>query len=139
MDRQRRQRNQPLGDGRRGAAAVEGVNDQISSVGQQFDQTMRDFRWKRRWVLPTEFLVDQRGHADNDRARQAALAGKVFELSQGLEQQWLISKYAEKREILNLVFLNFRLDGASLVAEMNKPFDMLAEGLIVSSSRADRI
>jgi hypothetical protein len=53
-----------------------------------------------------------------------------------LEQQWVISKYAQKREILNLVCLNFRL-GVSLVAEMNKPFDMLAEGLLIPSSRGD--
>jgi site-specific DNA recombinase len=56
-----------------------------------------------------------------------------------LEQQWPISKHAQKREILKLVCLNFRLDGVSLVAEMNKPFDMLVEGLLIPSSRGDKI
>jgi hypothetical protein len=35
--------------------------------------------------------------------------------------------------------LNFRLHGASLVPETRKPFDVLVEGLVVWSSRGDRI
>jgi hypothetical protein len=37
-----------------------------------------------------------------------------------------------------MVFLNCRLDGATLVPEMRKPFDMLVEGLLVHSSRGDK-
>ena len=77
--------------------------------------------------------------ADADCNEQAKLAAKVFELSQGLEQKWVGAKYAGKRELLELVCLNFRLDGVTLVPEMRKPFDMLAEGLKISSSRGDRI
>ena len=84
-------------------------------------------------------LDSQLQAAETDRAQQAVVAAKVFELSQGLEQQWLVSKYAEKRQILELVCLNFRLENVSLVAEMRKPFDMLAEGQFVSSSRGDKI
>jgi DNA invertase Pin-like site-specific DNA recombinase len=43
------------------------------------------------------------------------LAAKVFELSQTLRQQWLTADYAAKRRILEIVFLNCRLDDASLV------------------------
>ncbi len=46
---------------------------------------------------------------------------------------------AAKRQFLEIVCLNLRLDGANLVAQMRKPFDMLAEGLLVSYSRGDRI
>ncbi|CAN5568860.1 hypothetical protein BH10PLA1_BH10PLA1_09570 [soil metagenome] len=84
-------------------------------------------------------LEVQHKAANTDRTQQAALAAKVFELSQGLEQQWLISKYAEKRRLLELVCLNFRLDGVSLVPEINKPFDMLVKGQLIPSSRGDRI
>jgi site-specific DNA recombinase len=77
--------------------------------------------------------------ADRGRAEQADLAVKVFELSQHLKEKWLTADFPEKRRICEMLFLNLRLDGATLCAEMNKPFDMLAEGLSVPSSRGDRI
>ena len=76
--------------------------------------------------------------ADRSRDEQADLAMKVFELSQALTERWLAADYAEKRQILELVFLNFRLNDVSLVYEMRKPFDALAKGLLVPSSRGDR-
>jgi site-specific DNA recombinase len=77
--------------------------------------------------------------ADRDRGDQAALATRVFELSQALEQKWLTADFSEKRQILDIVFLNLKLDGASLGYEMRKPFDVLAKGLSVPSNRGDRI
>ena len=41
--------------------------------------------------------------------------------------------------MLEIVFLNFRLDDVSLYYEMTKPFDALAKGLFVSSNRGDKI
>ena len=69
----------------------------------------------------------------------ADLAVKVFELSQTLRQKWLTADYATKRRILEIVFLNCRLDDVTLVPTIRKPFDVLAEGLLVQSSRGDRI
>jgi len=46
--------------------------------------------------------------------------------------------YDAKRRILEIVCLNCRLDGATLVPEMRKPFDVLAEGLVSKNSRGDR-
>jgi hypothetical protein len=43
--------------------------------------------------------------------------------------------FGAKRQILETVFLNLRLDDVSLCYEMGKPFDALAKGLLVSSSR----
>ena len=51
----------------------------------------------------------------------------------------LFSDYAEKRRVLEIVFLNFVLDDVTLVPTTRKPFDMLAEGLLVSSSRPRKI
>lgn len=73
------------------------------------------------------------------RDERADLAQKVFELSQNLMERWLTADYPQKREILEMICLNFRLDGATLVPEMRKPFDILVEGLSVPSSRGDRI
>ena len=66
----------------------------------------------------------------------AELAARVFELLQTKRQQWLT---AEKRRLLEIVFLNRTLDGVILCPQLRKPFDVLAEGLLVSSSRGDWI
>lgn len=74
-----------------------------------------------------------------DRSEQAELAIRTFELSQALESKWLAADYAAKRQILETVFLNLRLDDVSLCYEMEKPFDALAKGLLVQSNRGDKI
>jgi site-specific DNA recombinase len=76
---------------------------------------------------------------DRSHDETAELAAKVFELSQTLRQQWLTADYAAKRRILEIVFLNCRLEDATLVPTMRKPFDVLAEGLVSENSRDDRI
>jgi len=76
---------------------------------------------------------------DRSHDETAELAAKVFELLQTLRQQWLITAdYAAKRRILEIVCLNCSLDGATLVAKMRKPFDVLAEGLVSEKSRENR-
>lgn len=84
-------------------------------------------------------LTLQLESAHRCRDERADMAQTVFELSQSLTERWLAADYGEKRQILEMVCLNFTLDGATLVPEMRKPFDILVEGLSVSSSRGDRI
>jgi hypothetical protein len=76
---------------------------------------------------------------DRSHDESSELAAKVFELSQTLRQQWLTADYATKRRILEIVFLNCRLDDATLVPTIRKPFDVLAEGLVSKNSRGDGI
>jgi site-specific DNA recombinase len=76
---------------------------------------------------------------DRSHDETAELAAKVFELSQTLRQQWLTADYAAKRRILEIVFLNCRLEDVNLVPTMRKPFDVLAEGLLLKNSRGDWI
>ncbi len=76
---------------------------------------------------------------DRSHDETAELVTRVFELSQTLRQQWLTADYAAKRRLLEIVFLNCRLDGVTLVPEMRKPFDVLAEGLLSKNSRGDWI
>ena len=76
---------------------------------------------------------------DRSHDETADLAAKVFELSQTLRQQWLTADYAAKRRILDIVFLNCRLDDVTLIPTMRKPFDVLAEGLLSKESRGDWI
>ena len=67
------------------------------------------------------------------------IAVKAFELSQVLREKWVRADYAVKRRILEILCLNCRLDDISLVPIMRKPFDLLAEGLLLKNSRDDRI
>jgi hypothetical protein len=61
----------------------------------------------------------------------------AFELSQTRES-WRTADYCTKRQVFEIVSLNFRAVDATLVLEWRKPFDAIAEGLISKSSRADR-
>jgi DNA invertase Pin-like site-specific DNA recombinase len=74
-----------------------------------------------------------------NREEIADLAVKTFELSQSLQAQWVTSDYAAKRRILEIVCLNWRLVDGSLCPTMRKPFDLLAEGLVLNNSRGDWI
>jgi len=76
--------------------------------------------------------------ADRGREEQAELAMKVFELSQSLTERWLAADYHAKRQTLEMVCSNFSFDGVTLDPRMRKPFDRLAEGLVVPSSRGDK-
>ena len=79
--------------------------------------------------IKLELEALDRGHDES-----AELASKVFELSQTLRQQWLTADYAAKRRILEIVFLNCRLDDVTLVPTIRKPFDVLVEGLVSKNS-----
>ena len=76
---------------------------------------------------------------DLGRHENGEVAVKAFELSQNLSGQWFRADYAVKRRYLEIVILNFVFDDVTLVHTMRKPFDMLAEGLILKDSRGDRI
>ena len=76
---------------------------------------------------------------DRSHDETAELACKVFELSQNLRERWLTADYATKRQILEIVCLNSTLNGTTLCLTIRKPFDVLVEGLLVSSSRAGGI
>lgn len=71
---------------------------------------------------------------DRTRDENADLASRVFELSQTLRHKWLTADYAEKRKILEVVWLNCRLIDATLCPTIRKPFDVLVEGLLVPES-----
>ncbi|NLE38187.1 MAG: recombinase family protein, partial [Pirellulaceae bacterium] len=67
------------------------------------------------------------------------IAVKAFELSQNLMDKWVTADFATKRRILEITCLNFSLDDVSLCPIWRKPFDILAKGLFVQSSRGERI
>ena len=76
---------------------------------------------------------------DLGRHENGEIAVKAFELSQNLDEQWVTADYSVKRRYLEILFLNFVLDEVTLVPTIRKHFDVLAEGLLVQSSRGDWI
>jgi hypothetical protein len=83
--------------------------------------------------LALQFEVTHRS-----RAEQAEAAIKVCKLLQSLQEKWSAADHAAKRQILSIVLLKFSLNDLSLFCEMRKPFALLREGLLVSSSRVDK-
>ena len=71
---------------------------------------------------------------NRSRDENAEIASRVFELSQTLVEKWVVAEYAEKRQILEIVWLNCRMDDVSLVPTIRKPFDVLAKGPFVPDS-----
>ena len=76
---------------------------------------------------------------DRGRAEKGEIAIKAFELSQTLTEKWLNADYRAKRQLLNILCLNFSLEDVTLVPTIRKPFDVLAKGLISKDSRGERI
>jgi site-specific DNA recombinase len=56
-----------------------------------------------------------------------------------LTEKWLKADVAVRHQFLEMICLNWILDGEALVPEIGKPFHVLAEGLSVSSGRDDKI
>ncbi len=107
------------------------LNDEIeTSTFAKKDQELRD----RQSRVELQIEAASRGH---DEKGEHAL--ELFELLQNLQERWLTADFAAKRTVLDLICLNFRLDGASLVPTMRKPFDVLIEGLELVKNRDDRI
>ena len=98
------------------------------------------FATKSTELRDREALLRLRAEAvSRGRHENADIVVKAFELSQSLQEKWVTADYAEKRRILEIVCLNCRLDDATLVPTIRKPFDVLIEGLLTKNSRGDRI
>ncbi len=76
---------------------------------------------------------------DRGKDEHVDTALKAFELSQALKDKWLTADYDAKRMILEIVALNWMLEGVSLVPTLRKPFDVLAEAMILKDGRGDWI
>ena len=76
---------------------------------------------------------------DRGRDENAGIVVKAFELSRVLREKYVNAEPVAKRHILEIVCLNFTLQDATLVPTIGKPFDVLAEGLVLSNGRGDWI
>ena len=106
---------------------------QIADVQAQADRLVNlhlvgeidvvSFREKNRELKERErHLVRLIDAQSQERGDGGELAVKVFELSQRLRERWDTGDTAAKRQILDILCLNRRLDGVSLALGMRKPF-----------------
>ena len=131
-------------------ARLAGLNRQLSLIRRHQDQLvnmrMMDEITAETFAAKSMELRDRKATLslqleaiDRQHDEVADLAVKAFELSQSLTAKWFTADFASKRQILEIICLNFRLDGATLCPTMRKPFDIVAEGLISGESRGERI
>lgn len=73
----------------------------------------------------------------NEEAGNVAL--RLFDWCQNAAENWERSTATARREILDAVSLNRLLSAESLEISKRKPFDVLAEGSVLETSRGDRI
>jgi len=59
------------------------------------------------------------------------LAVKTFEVSQDIANRWATFDWRAKRRLLDILWLNCHWNGGALTPTWNKPFGLLAEGLIL--------
>ena len=98
------------------------LNEEIDSeTYASEDRQMRDQLAELRLRLEAEHTAS---------ADDGTMAVKCFELSQALTERWLTADVRAKRQILEIVGSNYRMEGTTLVVTKRKPFDLLAEGLI---------
>jgi site-specific DNA recombinase len=126
------------------------INRQLASLRDQQDRLL-NLRLlneidESTFATKNTELKDRVGHLslqleafDRGRAERGEIAEKAFELSQSLRQKWFKADVRAKRQLLEIVCLNFSLEGASLVPTIRKPFDVLAEGPSIRLSRGGRI
>lgn len=69
----------------------------------------------------------------------AEIAVKAFELSQNLSGKWLSADYACEASVFGNRLFEICPRRRNSIPTIRKPFDVLAEGHLVSSSRGDRI
>ena len=76
---------------------------------------------------------------DKDRAELSEIAVKAFELSQALKEKWFSADVPTKRQLRDIVCLDFLLHGLTLVPPISKPFHLLAKRVEIENGRGERI
>ncbi len=109
-----------------------GGKDKLLDLRLDGELSEAAYRSKQGQLLNSE--ADLEGLLHNEAQAQTEggdTAIKVLELSQALKERWLTADQGTKRLLLDLLCLNFTLEGKTLVPELRRPFSLLAEGLLI--------
>ena len=113
---------------------VQTNKDQLLDLRLQQEVSQETYRRKESQLLEREHELEQLLHHEaQSQAEGGDAAIQVLELSQALKQKWVTADDAIKRNLLDLLCLNFTLEGKTLVPELRRPFNLLAEGLLVGN------
>lgn len=97
----------------------------------KLDRTISAEQWtslSHKWDAERIQLQGQLDMLQSDNANILPTAQRILELTQKLPALWDCRNNFGKRELVDLLYWNCSLDGASLSATYNKPFNIIAEG-----------
>lgn len=97
----------------------------------KLDGTISAEHWtslSHRWDAELIQLQAQQDMLHNDNANILPTAQRILELAQKLPALWYRQNPFEKRKLVDLLYSNCQLDGASLSATYRKPLSFIAEG-----------
>jgi len=97
----------------------------------KLDGTISAEHWAtlpHKWDTERIQLQAQLNTLQSDNANILPTAQRILELAQELPALWDRQSPFEKRKLVDLLYSNCQLDGASLSATYRKPFSFIAEG-----------
>ena len=103
----------------------------IGGIRKKLEGTITAEHWKTlsgKWEMEQVQLQSQMEALNGNGSDVLFTAERILELSQKLPDLWLSRNNDEKRVLVDLLYWNCRLDGASLCATYRKPFSIIAEG-----------
>ena len=113
---------------------VQTMKDELLDLRLQQEVSQAAYRRKESQLLEREHELEQLLHHEAKAQTEGGDAAiRVLELSQALTQKWVAADDATKRNLLDLLCLNLTLEGKTLVPELRRPFNLLAEGLLVGA------
>ena len=100
----------------------------LLKAAQTKDNLAEEFlRLARQKQRELALLQQRRTQIAAGRQENNSDAAKILELAQRLSQQYVVFSPTQKRQVVDSVFLNLRLDTVNLCGEYRLPFSILAE------------
>ena len=107
----------------------------------KLDGSISKDQWKSltsSWNSEKTRLTHQLGSIEQENKNIVPAAQRILELSQKLPTLWDRQNSFEKRKLVDLLYSNSTLDGATLSATYKKPFSFIAEGYQTQKWRGRR-
>lgn len=99
---------------------------------EQYDDLQAELRVEKQAILQG---IEAAGR---DRSESVDLVADTFELTQHLAEKWDAAGVPERRQILQILALNWTLEGRTLLPSLRMPFDLLADGLLAAAAADGR-
>ena len=121
--------NHELGQLKKQHTETQGKLDRLVDLRLEGEITKEEFEAKKNRLKDSQYELDQLilsyDEADD---RFTKTLCSLLAVASSSDKIWTGSTIPEKRELLNFVFANLQLDGATLCYTLRKPFDKMLEG-----------